>query len=234
MYRIKHASHHRSGDQWCIYPSYDYTHGQSDSIEGITHSICTLEFENHRPLYDWFCNALRHPPPAADRIRAAQPHVHGDEQAEAAAARAGEARRRLGRPADAHDPRPAPPRLHARGDAGVLRADRRGEVQQHDRHGLARRRDSRRPQRAGPAGDGRAAAAEGRDHELSGRRGRRARSGQPSAESRRWARGPCRSRASCTSRPTTSWKTRRRSSSGSRPAAKCGCGTRTSSRAPTW
>ncbi len=58
MYRIKHASHHRSGDRWCIYPSYDYTHGQSDSIEGITHSICTLEFENHRPLYDWFCNAL--------------------------------------------------------------------------------------------------------------------------------------------------------------------------------
>jgi glutaminyl-tRNA synthetase len=58
MYRIKHASHHRSGDRWCIYPSYDYTHGQSDSIEGITHSICTLEFENHRPLYDWFCDAL--------------------------------------------------------------------------------------------------------------------------------------------------------------------------------
>ena len=58
MYRIKHASHHRSGDRWCIYPSYDYTHGQSDSIEGITHSICTLEFENHRPLYDWFCKSL--------------------------------------------------------------------------------------------------------------------------------------------------------------------------------
>jgi glutaminyl-tRNA synthetase len=58
MYRIKHAEHHRSGDKWCIYPSYDYTHGQSDSIEGITHSICTLEFENHRPLYDWFCEAL--------------------------------------------------------------------------------------------------------------------------------------------------------------------------------
>jgi glutaminyl-tRNA synthetase len=59
MYRIKHAAHHRTGDKWCIYPSYDYAHGQSDSIEGITHSICTLEFENHRPLYDWFCEALR-------------------------------------------------------------------------------------------------------------------------------------------------------------------------------
>ena len=52
MYRIRKISHHRTGDQWCIYPTYDWTHGQSDSLEGITHSICTLEFENHRPLYD--------------------------------------------------------------------------------------------------------------------------------------------------------------------------------------
>jgi len=58
MYRILHASHHRTGDKWCIYPMYDFTHGQSDSIEGITHSICTLEFENHRPLYDWFLDEL--------------------------------------------------------------------------------------------------------------------------------------------------------------------------------
>ena len=58
MYRILRAHHHRTGDLWCIYPTYDFTHGQSDSIEGITHSMCTLEFENHRPLYDWFCKAL--------------------------------------------------------------------------------------------------------------------------------------------------------------------------------
>ncbi len=58
MYRILHASHHRTGDRWCIYPMYDWTHGQSDSIERITHSICTLEFENHRPLYDWFIREL--------------------------------------------------------------------------------------------------------------------------------------------------------------------------------
>jgi glutaminyl-tRNA synthetase len=58
MYRIKRAHHHRTGDTWCIYPSYDFTHGQSDSIEGITHSICTLEFENHRPLYDWYLRQL--------------------------------------------------------------------------------------------------------------------------------------------------------------------------------
>ena len=58
MYRILHAAHHRTGEEWCIYPMYDFTHGQSDSIEQITHSICTLEFENHRPLYDWYCDAL--------------------------------------------------------------------------------------------------------------------------------------------------------------------------------
>jgi len=58
MYRILKAHHHRTGDRWCIYPTYDWAHGQSDSVEGITHSICTLEFEDHRPLYDWFLDAL--------------------------------------------------------------------------------------------------------------------------------------------------------------------------------
>lgn len=58
MYRIRHVSHHRTGDTWCIYPNYDWAHGQSDSIEGITHSVCTLEFEHHRPLYDWYVEQL--------------------------------------------------------------------------------------------------------------------------------------------------------------------------------
>jgi len=58
IYRILHEIHHRTGDKWCIYPMYDFTHGLSDSIEGITHSICTLEFEDHRPLYDWFLDEL--------------------------------------------------------------------------------------------------------------------------------------------------------------------------------
>jgi glutaminyl-tRNA synthetase len=58
MYRILHESHQHTGDKWCIYPMYDWAHGQSDSIEGITHSICTLEFENHRPLYDWYIDQL--------------------------------------------------------------------------------------------------------------------------------------------------------------------------------
>ncbi|OGU24924.1 MAG: glutamine--tRNA ligase, partial [Ignavibacteria bacterium GWA2_54_16] len=58
MYRILRATHHRTGDKWCIYPMYDWAHGQSDSLEQITHSICTLEFEDHRPLYDWFVEQL--------------------------------------------------------------------------------------------------------------------------------------------------------------------------------
>jgi glutaminyl-tRNA synthetase len=61
MFRILHATHHRTGDKWCIYPMYDYAHCVSDAIEGITHSICTLEFEDHRPLYDWFLDALQTP-----------------------------------------------------------------------------------------------------------------------------------------------------------------------------
>lgn len=61
LYRIRHAHHHRTGDRWCIYPMYDFAHGQSDAIEGITHSLCSLEFENHRPLYDWFLDNLSVP-----------------------------------------------------------------------------------------------------------------------------------------------------------------------------
>src|SRR5215467_5849778 len=58
MYRIRHATHQRTGDAWCIYPMYDWAHGQSDSIEHVTHSLCSLEYEDHRPLYDWYLDAL--------------------------------------------------------------------------------------------------------------------------------------------------------------------------------
>jgi len=61
MYRIVHAPHHRTGDTWHIYPMYDWAHGLEDSIEGITHSMCSLEYENHRPLYDWFLAHKRKP-----------------------------------------------------------------------------------------------------------------------------------------------------------------------------
>jgi glutamyl/glutaminyl-tRNA synthetase len=59
LYRIRRAAHHRTGEKWCIYPMYDFAHSLSDSIERITHSICTLEFEDHRPLYDWFQETLQ-------------------------------------------------------------------------------------------------------------------------------------------------------------------------------
>ena len=58
LYRVRRDSHHRTGNEWSVYPMYDFAHGLSDSIEGITHSICTLEFEDHRPLYDWILDAL--------------------------------------------------------------------------------------------------------------------------------------------------------------------------------
>src|SRR5688572_11292563 len=61
LYRIRHVHHHRTGDAWCIYPMYDYAHGVSDALERITHSLCTLEFEDHRPLYDWFLDELKTP-----------------------------------------------------------------------------------------------------------------------------------------------------------------------------
>ncbi|MFP8965299.1 glutamine--tRNA ligase/YqeY domain fusion protein [Pokkaliibacter sp. CJK22405] len=61
IYRVRHIHHHQTGDKWCIYPTYDFTHGQSDAIEGITHSICTLEFEDHRPLYEWYLNNISAP-----------------------------------------------------------------------------------------------------------------------------------------------------------------------------
>ncbi|MBI3921055.1 MAG: glutamine--tRNA ligase/YqeY domain fusion protein [Armatimonadetes bacterium] len=63
MYRILHSEHHRTGDKWCLYPMYDFTHGQCDSLEGVTHSICTMEFEDHRPLYDWYLENLEIYPP---------------------------------------------------------------------------------------------------------------------------------------------------------------------------
>jgi len=76
MYRIRKATHHRTGDAWCIYPMYDWAHGQSDSIEGITHSICTLEYEDHRPLYDWYLDQLGvHHPQQIEFARLAVSHI---------------------------------------------------------------------------------------------------------------------------------------------------------------
>ena len=82
LYRIKRAPHYRTGMQWCIYPMYDFAHCLSDSIEKITHSICTLEFENNRPLYDWILDQLNvDSPPSADRIRSPQSQLYDSQQA---------------------------------------------------------------------------------------------------------------------------------------------------------
>ena len=233
LYRIRRATHHRTGDAWCIYPMYDYAHPLSDALERITHSLCTLEFEDHRPLYDWCVEQLiRGRSAAADRVRAPEPELHGDEQAQAAAARAAASRVRLGRSAHADDQRSAASRLHAGIDPRFLRADRRGEEGKRHRRRAARTQHSRRPEPARAAGHGRPPAAEGRHHELSGRTGRRRRRRQQSGRRIGRERGRCRSRACCTSSRTTSARIRRRSSSGCRRARKCGCAARTSSPAP--
>ncbi len=97
MYRIRHAHHQRTGDEWCIYPMYDWAHGQSDSVEGVTHSFCTLEYEDHRPLYDLvLVSARTRPAPAADRVRPHGLDVYAVEQALSAPSRGGRLRRRLG------------------------------------------------------------------------------------------------------------------------------------------
>ena len=117
LYRIVHATHPRTGDAWCIYPTYDFAHGQSDAIEGVTHSLCTLEFEIHRPLYDWLIEHL--PVPSTPRqyeFARLNLTLHRAVQAGPAAARQRGPRARLGRPADADDLGPAPARLPGRGD----------------------------------------------------------------------------------------------------------------------
>ena len=89
LYRIRHAEHHHTGGKWCIYPMYDFAHCLSDYIEGITHSICTLEFEVHRPLYDWILESLGLPRPLPHQYEFARlaPRLHHHEQAETAPAR---------------------------------------------------------------------------------------------------------------------------------------------------
>jgi hypothetical protein len=111
MYRIRHMHHHRTGDRGASTRCTTGRTARATAIEGITHSLCTLEFEHHRPLYDWFCDTLGIYKPAADRVRAAQRRVHADQQAQAAAAGRRPATSRLGRPAHADAARPAPPRL---------------------------------------------------------------------------------------------------------------------------
>ncbi len=117
LYRILHAAHPRTGSKWCIYPSYDFAHGQSDAIEGVTHSLCTLEFEDHRPLYDWLLDNL--PVPSRPRqYEFARLNIELYRAVEAVSDRAGArgAGRRLGRSAHADLGRAAAARRAGGGD----------------------------------------------------------------------------------------------------------------------
>jgi glutaminyl-tRNA synthetase len=126
------GQHHRTGDTWCIYPMYDYAHPLEDAIEGITHSLCTLEFEDHRPLYDWVENALdtEYKPQQIEFARLNLSYTVMSKR-KLLRARAGGARVRVGRPAHADDRRHAAPRLHARRDSRLLRPHRRREEGEH-------------------------------------------------------------------------------------------------------
>ena len=134
IYRIRYMHHHRQGDKWCIYPMYDFAHPIQDALEGITHSLCSLEFEAHRPLYDWVVNNVSVPckPRQIEFARLGIDHTVMS-QAQAPQARGGGHRLRLGRSAHADAVRPAPPRLHAQGHPQLLRPHRRCQERERGR-----------------------------------------------------------------------------------------------------
>ena len=234
MYRILHAEHHRTGNKWCIYPMYDFAHGQSDSIEGITHSICTLEFEDHRPLYDWYIEQLGiyHPQQIEfDRLNVTYTH---DEQAQAAHAGAERLRFRLERSAHAHHFRNAAAGLFARGDPQFLPQSGRVEDQRHHRARPARILRARGSEQARAARDGGVAAAARGDRELSRRPGGTDGGGE---QSRGLPAGNAHG-AVLASAVYRAGRFSRRSAQAVFPAVpghgKSGCATATSSPAPAW
>ena len=172
MYRILHAEHHRTGNKWCIYPMYDFAHGQSDSIERITHSICTLEFEDHRPLYDWYVEQLGiyHPQQIEfDRLNLTYTLLSKrkllDAGAEEAGQRAGTIR--------ACPPFPGCAAAATRRRRCRISAAHRGfENQRHHRAGAARILRPRGSEPTRRARDGRATAAASGDRKLSRRSNR--------------------------------------------------------------
>ena len=126
IYRVVHARHHNTGDKWCVYPMYDFAHPIEDALEGITHSVCTLEFEDHRPLYDWVvenCGFEKRP----RQIEFARLNITNTIMSKLSQTTCGrENSGRMGRPAYAYALRYAQTRLSARGNQGLLRADWRG------------------------------------------------------------------------------------------------------------
>ena len=122
LYRILHAEHHRTGDQWCIYPMYDYAHPISDALEGITHSICTLEFEDHRPLYDWLLDNVPAPchPQQIEFARLNLSYTVMSKRKLLKLVNEGHVSG-LGRPPHAHPGRDSPPGLYPRSHPPFLR-----------------------------------------------------------------------------------------------------------------
>ena len=196
IYRILNAPHPRTGTAWHIYPSYDFAHGQSDAIEGVTHSLCTLEFADHRPLYDWFIENLPVPsrPRQYEFARLNLTHTVLSKRVLTELVRNGHV-------SGWDDPRmPTLAGLRRRGVPpeairDFVKRDRRGARRQPRRCRHARPCDPRRAEPDGAAAHGGAAAAQGRDRELSGRRDRGAGCGQQSGGSgRRIAAGDVRAR----------------------------------------
>ena len=224
IYRIKRAHHIRTGDKWCIYPMYDYTHCISDALEGITHSICTLEFEDHRPLYDWVLDNITIP---------CHPHQYEFSRLELHYTITSK-RKLLQLVTEKHvsgwdDPRMptiqrhAPPRLHAGRHPRIRQAHRRVQEREHRRHGDHGRRDPRRPGIARAARDGGHQSAQGDHHQL--RRCPDARSGFSSQSCPNWANASSRSAKNCSSKPTILPKCRRPAGSVSCSAARYACAT---------
>ena len=232
LYRIVHATHPRTGDAWCIYPTYDIAHGQSDAIEGVTHSLCTLEFENHRPLYDWL---IEHLP---------VPHVSRQyEFARLSLTWTVLSKRVLlrlvneGHVRGWDDPRmPTISGLRRRGfpaegirdfatEIGVSKADSVHEIELLE-HAVRAVLNRTAPRRFGVLDP-----RQGRDHQLPRGTGRVDGRSSTTPRTRRPAHARSRSRASCGSSARTSWRSRPPSSSASRRAARSGSGPRTSSRA---
>jgi glutaminyl-tRNA synthetase len=173
MYRIRHAHHHRTGDVWCIYPTYDWAHGQSDAIEGVTHSLCTLEFDSHRPLYDWFLEQLPLPGDRRSRREFARLELtHTVTSKRKLRKLVDEGRRRLGRPAHAHAARPAPPRLPAPAIARLLRRSSASPAPTPATRSSCWKASCARPERDRAAPHGGAAPAQAGADQLAHGRGR--------------------------------------------------------------
>ncbi len=234
LYRIRHADHHRTGNAWCIYPMYDFAHPLSDAIEGVTHSLCTLEYVDHRPLYDWVDRARRHRPARPRQYEFARLNLNYTVMSKRKLLQLVEQKHVTGW----DDPRmPTVSGLRRRGytpesirdfcarvgvakkenviDVGLLEHCVREDLNRRAPRAMAVLRPLKLVLTNYP---------EGQSEEMEV-------ANHPDDAVARHA-AACRSRARSSSSATTSWRIRRRSSSAWRRAAKCGCATPISSPAP--